>query len=1325
MENRPKRILIAGAATSAWLNVGDEAILSNMVADLRAAIPNLQISVVSSNPKSALADYGVDEVPAQDIKLLIKTAQASDLIVLGGGGIFYDYWGFNTNELLTPNHTGHGIFVDVALLAALLDKPLMTHAVGVGPLNTQSAKHFTKIVFEQANRITVRDIESKETLIELGIDAEAIRVTADPVFSDQEDFLTSASRDITTELEKTIKSPLVSVVLRSWQNADIDQLAWEMAVAQALDRFLEVYGGAVRFVPFFVEKEDVHDTEVARRVLKEMKFADRAEIIKENASPAEKLKAVVESDLLLGMRLHSMIFAIKNGIPAVALAYDPKVTNLMASIDKLDLNLELNRVNAKVLFSKLAKAYENRHLLKEHFLTKASGLANLAKENAEIASILCNQDSTPRQQFSEDIFDTIKALLIEHSLRFQKLSEKFLEKHQEVEKWIDYNRIRENEYKNLDTEYKNLDTEYKNLNNQYQEETKALTTRLNQMAAFLSHREGELQVLNDRITLMKSSFSWKITRPTRVVARLIRNRGISAQDRNTISHKIRDYYRRISIPNWLDKILRRHFDVVTPSIEKPTSPLEITDSKSPTPITAEFNIEPHQSEILPYWGVRSPHGERRVAMLTNMLLDWEDGRPRFGGGERYALELATLLRELGLKPTFFQPSFQGIGEGDYFGFQVKTFPLKACYGEFHYEGSSYFTEITQNYDHVYYHLPEYASGRIREDGLMTCHGIWFDHKHNTSVVRQPQWFEQLFNAFSNPLGVISVDTHSVSVIRSLWPELAKHMHYIPNFFNGQTNFPDQSKRNPEKLTIIFPRRSQILRGSRIFPEIVSSIPHDVDIFWIGEGDPEDTEIIKGVSARDKRVNFLAADFKEMPAWYQRADIVVIPTLASEGTSLSCLEALASGCATIATNIGGLNDIILNDYNGHIVEPNAQEITQAINFLIENKEERHRLQQIAPESVKYFERRYWREKWANLLLKLGWVEKEAYHNWKNEVETQHEVKVFQSIDLRKEKWVILTRNAIHGGVESLIYEEARYLNAPVIVCGGHEQPETCPFEYTRADDRRSLRKALHDFDVILYHFIPDWAVEVVAESGKPSLEFVHRTDTAGSNKQVPTGLITHSAFLSEFLYEEFGRTSRVVDHPIDTEKFTPSKKEGKFIGAVTSYYKTKGIDLFLRAWAVLKDEFPDIPVKFYGAGDDQGEFEALAKELGVKAEFYPATTRVWEVLPDYRLFVVPSRIEGFPVAILEALAMNVPVVASDLSGIQEFNAKARERGYQDFVTTARAEDVQDLITVLRRELNRSDFPESHDYIAKYYSPKTHCDNLLTAYREFRQMKKIEG
>ena len=46
-------------------------------------------------------------------------------------------------------------------------------------------------------------------------------------------------------------------------------------------------------------------------------------------------------------------------------------------------------------------------------------------------------------------------------------------------------------------------------------------------------------------------------------------------------------------------------------------------------------------------------------------------------------------------------------------------------------------------------------------------------------------------------------------------------------------------------------------------------------------------------------------YEKMPAIYQGADICVIPSIGSEATSLACLEALASGCAVVATNVGGL------------------------------------------------------------------------------------------------------------------------------------------------------------------------------------------------------------------------------------------------------------------------------------------------------------------------------------------------------------------------------------------------------------------------------------
>lgn len=859
--------------------------------------------------------------------------------------------------------------------------------------------------------------------------------------------------------------------------------------------------------------------------------------------------------------------------------------------------------------------------------------------------------------------------------------------------------------------------------------TDAVTQRNDQIAQ-LNRATAELE---GSLAQILHSHSWRITQPARLLSSAVRGR-VGEVDKARVRRLLRDQFRRLPLPFKAKNFLRTAFFRLTGwSTHTP-----VTDGLSATDMGAGFRgthltpplADPMErtsasklamdttdpARLHPYFGVRRPHGQRRAAILTNQLLDWHDGRPRFGGGERYALELARLLRELGIETTFFQPSARPGGTGTYFSFEVRLLAAGEAVGEFHHEACSRFTELAADFDHVYYHLPEYASGSVREDGLMTCHGIWFDH-HNypDAIFRTPAWFEQLHRAFRNPAGVVSVDTNSIGVIRSLWPELAQKMRFIPNFYDASAYRPDPAQRHPQRLTVLFPRRSQINRGSRIFGDIVSRIPHEVDIVWLGEGDPLDTQIVKEVCARDPRASFHVADFDQMPAWYQKADIAVIPTLACEGTSLSCVEALASGCAVVATNVGGLPDLVYDGINGLLVEPEASSLANAINRLIEDHELRLRLQRNGAETAGNFELQMWRARWVELLRGYGWIPDEACTAW---FEQNHSAALVTH-PTKTEKWVILTRNAIHGGVESLIREEARQLNAPVIVCGGHDQRNTCPFDYSRADNARALEKAIAPFDVVLYHWLPDWALEVIHRSKKSAIEFVHRTDTSDSDKRVPTALVTHSAFLARFIHKTYDRRCRVVDHPIALDHFQPRPELGPCIGAITSYYDTKGLDLFLRAWALLKHEFAEIPVRFYGAGDDLHRFVKLARELGVEAEFREPTAEPWQAMQEFRCFVVPSRIEGLPVAILEALAMNLPVVASALPGMQEFNALGVQRGYEAYVNLAKPEDPQDLARVIRAVLLNGERKDSSRYIRAYHSPEKHCADLVNVLREVRR------
>ena len=856
---------------------------------------------------------------------------------------------------------------------------------------------------------------------------------------------------------------------------------------------------------------------------------------------------------------------------------------------------------------------------------------------------------------------------------------------------------------------------------------------VDERGAQLLHLSDTAKHHYDQLTSLMASRSWKITRPMRIVARFIRYGGLTDSDRGKLYNHARRIYQRFPVAYETKLVLRKYFLKITgwtPStaiIGNSGNPVRVASAVTVVPSVAGgavlkisesvarhgLTLQPQAANSrVPYFGVRRQEGSRRVAILTNQLLDWNDGRPRFGGGERYALELARLLKELSFDVTFYQPSFQAPGEGEYYGFKVVLLRTADSIGEFHHGLCSEFTELTKDFDHVYYHLPEYASGKVREDGLMTCHGIWFDHNNYPgSIFRTPEWFQQLYSAFSSPRCVVSVDTNSMGVIRSLWPELASKMRFIPNFYDATAYYPRTELRNKKRLTILFPRRSQINRGSRIFGEIVSLIPHDVEIIWLGEGDPVDTQIVKDVCKADKRATFAVADFDQMPQWYQKADIAVIPTIACEGTSLSCLEALAAGCAVVSTNVGGLPDLVYDGMNGLLVDPDARSIAAAINRLIVDSQLRERLQRSASETAHHFELKSWRERWVGVLNEYGWVSDGAIESWRvnhgdrGHFETRH-----------SDRWLILTRNAIHGGVESLIREEAKGLNAPIVVCGGHDRKDTCQFEYTRADNPRVLTSVITEYDIILYHWLPEWCLDVLRSSGKRCIEFVHRTDTAESDKTVPTALVTHSAFLARYIYENTGRSCRVVDHPIAIDRFKPQSQKGKFVGAITSYYDTKGIDIFLEAWAEIKNQFPNYAVRFYGAGDDLPKFRELAIELGLDVDFRDATREPWEAMKDFACFVVPSRIEGLPVAILEALAMNIPVVASDLPGMVEFNQLSEARGYSSFVHLARNEDPQDFAAVMSRILEHGIEQNSSAYINAYYSPEKHCADLIGIYKE---------
>jgi glycosyltransferase involved in cell wall biosynthesis len=146
------------------------------------------------------------------------------------------------------------------------------------------------------------------------------------------------------------------------------------------------------------------------------------------------------------------------------------------------------------------------------------------------------------------------------------------------------------------------------------------------------------------------------------------------------------------------------------------------------------------------------------------------------------------------------------------------------------------------------------------------------------------------------------------------------------------------------------------------------------------------------------------------------------------------------------------------------------------------------------------------------------------------------------------------------------------------------------------------------------------------------------------------------------------TMELSPPPRTTDDFT--------VGMLSRHDPVKGIDLAIRVVAQLGDGYRLVVI---GDGAERPNLEALVDELdmGDRVELRPYSEDARHYYPNFDVYLLPSRLEAFPVTIQEALQAGVPVVATEVGSVRE----AIDDGETGFIVPVK--DVNAMANAVRR------------------------------------------
>ena len=362
-----KRIVVSGYYGAK--NAGDEAMLAAMLEVLADLDPELHITVISADPADTERRHGVHAVGSFAMGGILGALRRTDLLISGGGSLLQN---------VTSRRSLY-YYMGIILLALMLGKKVMLYAQGIGPVTGRFACRCMRWLGNRVSLITVRDEGSMAELRRLGITRPPMECTADPVLGIHP-VGREAGRAILSRYGADGAKPVVGISVRDWQGWQ----HYKEILAEISDAVVREMEARVVFLPMQYP-EDVKTAETVAAWTHE-----ECTVLTDEYTTSEMLSLVANMDLMIGVRLHALIFAGVMGVPMIGISYDPKVDRFLRSIGEKPVN-DLQDITTASVMKEVRRKWAARKefcAANSELLTKMRALAT---RNAELAMQLVQE----------------------------------------------------------------------------------------------------------------------------------------------------------------------------------------------------------------------------------------------------------------------------------------------------------------------------------------------------------------------------------------------------------------------------------------------------------------------------------------------------------------------------------------------------------------------------------------------------------------------------------------------------------------------------------------------------------------------------------------------------------------------------------------------------------------------------------------------------------------------------------------------------------------------------------------------------------------------